>query len=60
MKVDAEVTIKFILQDVCNSEDLDDMTSFEDMILDKFEEGDLVDLLVEEGDYEITEIKSIH
>jgi hypothetical protein len=60
MQVDAEITIKFIVPDICDSEELDDCTSFEDLVKDAIDENGLFDLLVEDGDYEITEIKQIH
>jgi hypothetical protein len=60
MKVDAEVTIKFILPNICDSEELDDMTSFEDLIKDRIEDDGLYDVLVDEADYEITDFKPIH
>lgn len=60
MQVDAEITIKFIIPDICDSSELDDLTSFEDMVYDTIEEDGLFDLLVDTDDYEITEIKQIH
>jgi hypothetical protein len=62
-KVDAEVTIKFVIEDICNTDDIDlDCDDFEDMVRDRITQEGLYGLLESnlEDDYEIVEVKKIH
>jgi hypothetical protein len=57
--VDAEVTITFIVSNVCEENDLDDLSCFWDMVTDRIEEDGLHELLVEDDDYQIIDIVPI-
>jgi hypothetical protein len=62
-KIDAEVTIKFIIEDVCDLEDIDsDCDDFEAIVQDRIMDEGLYSLLEADAsdDYEIVDIKKIH
>lgn len=58
--IDAEVTVKFVISDICNEDDIDDTFSFDDAVKDVIESEGLYSLILYSDDYEITEIKPIH
>lgn len=62
-KIDAEVTIKFVIQDICDLDDIDpECDDFESLVQDKIMEEGLYSLLESDmlEDYEIVDIKKIH
>jgi hypothetical protein len=58
-KVDAEVTIKFIISDVCTEEDLED-GSLQEMVEDAISSDGLYELFVESEEYQVVDVKPIH
>lgn len=62
-KVDAEVTIKFVIEDICNLDDIDpDCDDFESLVQDRIMEEGLYSLLEDslEDNYEIVQVQKIH
>jgi hypothetical protein len=55
---DAEVTVTFILNDICNDSDLDEYNSFEELVRDLLESEGITGL-IDNDDYIIQSIKKI-
>jgi hypothetical protein len=62
-KVDAEVTIKFVIEDICDLDDIDpDCDDFESLVQDRIMEEGLYSLLEDSlgNTYEIVQFQKIH
>jgi hypothetical protein len=62
-KIDAEVTIKFVIEDVCDLDDIDpDCDDFESLVRDRIMDEGLSTILESDmlEDYEIIDVKKIH
>jgi len=55
---DAEVTIKFLVEDICKSDEVDDMNSLWQAVYELLEENGIYTYLTED-EYEIVEVKEI-
>ena len=59
--IDAEVTIKFVIQDLIEVDDFDlEMDCFLDLVVERIEEEGLYSLIEETDDYEVVDAVAIH
>lgn len=58
--MDAEITITFIIEDVCTDEESDDEENcFEDFVVERIERDGIAELVGYDDNYEIVKIKRI-
>ena len=59
MKVDAEVTIKFVIPDICDSEDIVAMEDFESTVFDLIGQEGMYDLFEDSTEYQVVNVSRV-